>query len=136
MSEKDSPRPSGEDTEGSKEGSTDSSSLDELPDTVYVPLGRRGMESILLKVCPDCDKENLALIHKTTTGAPTKRDVQKEDTPLAEKEIVDYLVCCQECGHQFIIRLTRLHFKDELVQTLVSIRSVNGESELWLGNLF
>jgi hypothetical protein len=114
-----------------KECSLDQSSLDELPDTVYVPLGRRGMESVALKVCPDCSHENLALIQKIV-----QQDVLNEDGPPARKELIDYRVRCCECAHPFTIRLTRLYFKEKLIQTLVSILAQNGESELWLGNLF
>lgn len=133
MNEKDFPRPSGEDTEGTMEEY--SSVLDELPDTVYVPLGRRGMEPVPLKICLDCSKENLTLIQKKITRAAAKQDDPSEDTSLAEKEIVDYKVRCQECGNQFIIRLTRLYFKEEPVQTLVSTQSKEGDPELWLGTL-
>lgn len=133
MNKKDFPQPRGEDTEGTIE--EHSSDLDELPDTVYVPLGRRGMEPVPLKICPDCSKENLTLIQKKITRAAAKQDVTREEMSLAEKEIVDYKVRCQKCGNQFIIRLMRLYFKEEPVQTLVSILSKEGEPELWLGTL-
>ncbi len=112
-----------------------SSDLNELPDTVYVPLGRRGMEPVPLKICSDCSKENLTLIQKKITKVPVKQDVSSVDISQTEKEIVDYKVRCQECGHQFIIRLTHLYFKKKPVQTLVSTQSKEGEPELWLGTL-
>ena len=111
--------------------SQNSFSLDELPDTVYVPLGRRGMDSIELKMCPDCNHERLILIQKDT-----RQEVLNEGDPPAKKEIVDYEVRCRKCEYQFIIRLNRIFFKDKLIQTLVSIIPPNGESSLWLGNIF
>ncbi len=134
LNKKDFAQPSGEDTEGIIEEC--SSNLDELPDTVYVPLGRRGMEPVPLKICSDCSKENLILIQKKITRTAVKHDVPSVDTSLAEKEIVDYKVRCQECGYQFIIRLTHLYFKKKPVQTLVSTQSKEGEPELWLGTLY
>lgn len=114
------------------ENSTPSSfSLDELPDTVYVPLGRRGMDSIALKMCPDCNHKRLILIHKDI-----RQEVLNEGDPPARKEIVDYKVRCRKCDCLFIIRLNRIFFKDKLIQTLVSIIPPNDESELWLGNIF
>ncbi|MFQ6125035.1 MAG: hypothetical protein ACE5R6_10600 [Candidatus Heimdallarchaeota archaeon] len=133
MNEKDSPQPKSNDEEGTIEEY--SSDLDELPDTVYVPLGRRGMESVPLKICSDCSKENLTLIQKKITRTAAKQGIPRKDMSLAEREIVDYKVRCQECGNQFIIRLTRLYFKEEPVQTIVSIQSKVGKPELWLGTL-
>ncbi|MFQ5822091.1 MAG: hypothetical protein ACE5I5_19060 [Candidatus Heimdallarchaeota archaeon] len=133
MNENYSPQSNSKDEEGTME--EHSSDLDELPDTVYVPLGRRGMEPVPLKICPDCSKENLMLIQKKISRSAATQDVPREDTFLTEKEIIDYKVLCQECGNQFIIRLTRLYFKEEPVQTLVSTQSKEGEPELWLGTL-
>jgi len=106
-------------------------SLDELPDTVYVPLGRRGMDSIALKMCPECNHESLILIQKDKM-----QEVLNEGDPLAKKEIVDYKVRCSKCDYLFIIRLNRIFFKDKLIQTLVSIIPPNGGPSLWLGNIF
>ncbi len=106
-------------------------SLDELPDTVYVPLGRRGMDSIALKMCPECNHESLILIQKDKLPEVLNGGVHP-----AKKEIVDYKVRCRKCEYLFIIRLNRIFFKDKLIQTLVSIISPNSESALWLGNIF
>jgi hypothetical protein len=43
-------------------------SLDELPDQVFVALGRRGMEALVLKECTyDCDGQELNLIQVRVT---------------------------------------------------------------------
>ena len=45
---------------------TENRSLDELPDRVFVALGRRGMEGILLKECAYCDGIELSLVDVST----------------------------------------------------------------------
>jgi len=120
----------------SKDSSNDSDSLDELPDTVYIPLGRRGMESAPLKACSLCSAENLALIHKTIKAEAIKEDTPNADASPEKKEIIDYSVRCQECQHQFIIRLTKLYLGEKPVQTFVFVLNKPGDPEQWLGNLF
>ena len=120
----------------SNDSSNDSASLDELPDTVYIPLGRRGMESAPLKACSICSAENLILIHKAITAEAITEETPNKDAISEKKEIIDYTVQCQECQHRFIIRLTRLYLGEKPVQTLVFVLNKPGDPEQWLGNLF
>jgi hypothetical protein len=120
----------------SNDRSNDSASLDELPDTVFIPLGRRGMESAPLKACSICSAERLALIHKTVTVLNLTEETSNKDASPEKKEIVDYTVRCQECQHQFIIRLTRIYLGEQPIQTFVFVLDKPGDPEQWLGNLF
>ena len=120
----------------SNDSSSASTSLDELPDTVYIPLGRRGMEPAPLKACSLCSAENLTLIHKVITTEAITEETPNKDALPEKKEIIDYTVRCQECQHQFIIRLTRLCLGEKPVQTFVFVLNKPGDPEQWLGNLF
>ncbi|MHA1217027.1 MAG: hypothetical protein ACTSPX_06895 [Candidatus Thorarchaeota archaeon] len=66
---------------------TSERSLDELPDVVFVPLGRRGMEGIPLKECTyACDGKELTLIDvKTDPPEITGRGLE----PVVEEWLVD-----------------------------------------------
>ena len=61
-------------------------SLDELPDQVYVALGRRGMEPLPLKECTyECDGQDLTLIEPPKSNeVPTKGDVEVEEDWIVE----------------------------------------------------
>jgi hypothetical protein len=120
----------------SNDCSNNTKSLDELPDTVYIPLGRRGMESASLKECSRCSAENLLLLSKSLTTEEIAPETSTKDELSEKKEIIDYMVQCQECQHQFIIRLKRLSLGEKPVQTFVFVLNKSGNSEQWLGNLF
>ena len=102
-------------------------SLDELPDQVFVALGRRGMEPLLLKECTyDCDGQELKLIEPPKDQEiPTKGDLEVNE---------DWLVECEKCNRQFTIRC-RVHYLDgERLETRVNLIDDNGKDLGWLGS--
>lgn len=101
-------------------------SLDELPDQVYVALGRRGMEPLALKECTyECDGQELTLIEPPKINeVPTKGDVEIEE---------DWIVECAKCNRQFTIRC-KIHYLDgERLETKVNLIDDKGIDLGWLG---
>jgi hypothetical protein len=103
-------------------------SLDELPDEVFVALGRRGMEGIPLKECTyDCDSKELSLV-----------DVKKEPLSIAGAGIEfvteDWLVECDKCHRQFTIRCRVRYFDGTRYDTMVNLLDDAGKDLGWLGS--
>ena len=103
-------------------------SLDELPDQVFVALGRRGMEPLPLKECTyDCEGDELLLQEVT----------QSKDNP-SEKgrdEItVDWVVECKKCKRPFTIRCINRYFDGQRIDTRVDILDDAGKNLGWLGS--
>ena len=68
----------------------DESTLDELPDTVFVALGRRGMEALPLKECTyECDGQELKLIEvkKDSVTGTGSEEVQADLAKLIRNSI-------------------------------------------------
>ncbi|MHA1653406.1 MAG: hypothetical protein ACTSYX_05060 [Candidatus Thorarchaeota archaeon] len=107
---------------------TSERSLDELPDVVFVPLGRRGMEGIPLKECTyACDGKELTLIDvKTDPPEITGRGLE----PVVE----EWLVECNKCRRQFTIRCKIRYVDGKRWDTMVSILDDHGNDLGWLGN--
>ena len=107
---------------------TSERSLDELPDVVFVPLGRRGMEGIPLKKCTyACDGKELTLIDvKTDPPEITGRGLE----PVVE----EWLVECNKCKRQFTIRCKIRYVDGKRWDTMVSILDDHGNDLGWLGN--
>ena len=102
-------------------------SLDELPDRVYVALGRRGMEPLPLKECTyECDGQELTLIEPPKNQKiPSKRNLEVDE---------DWLVECSKCKRQFTISC-RVHYLDsERIETRVNLIDDNGKDLGWLGS--
>ena len=105
----------------------DDRSLDELPDQVFVALGRRGMEPLILKECTyDCDGQELILIEPPgDQKIPSKGDLVVDE---------DWLVECAKCNRQFTIRC-KVHYLDgERIDTRVNLIDDNGKDLGWLGS--
>ena len=105
----------------------DDRSLQELPDRVYVALGRRGMEPLPLKECTyDCDGKELKLIKPPDNQKiPEKGNVKVDE---------DWLVECEKCNRQFTIRC-KIHYLDgEKLETMVNIIDDSGKDLGWLGS--
>ncbi|MFW9806792.1 MAG: hypothetical protein ACFFFK_08695 [Candidatus Thorarchaeota archaeon] len=102
-------------------------SLDELPDSVYVALGRRGMEPIPLKECTyECDGDELTLVK------PPERKEPPENGDLVVEE--DWLVECTKCKRKFTIRC-KVHYLDsERLETRVNLIDDTGKDLGWLGS--
>jgi hypothetical protein len=107
---------------------TDERSLDELPDQVFVALGRRGMEPLPLKECTyECDGDELLL-----------REVnQNKDSP-SEKGVdeitVDWVVECKKCSRPFTIRCINRYADGQRIDTRVDILDDTGKNLGWLGS--
>lgn len=105
----------------------DDRSLDELPDRVFVALGRRGMEPLTLKECTyECDGQELNLIKPPEKNKiPEIGDIEIEE---------DWLVECAKCNRQFTIRC-KIHYLDgERIETRVNLIDDNGKDLGWLGS--
>lgn len=107
---------------------TEARTLDELPDQVFVALGRRGMEGISLKECTyECDGQELNLIDVTVTP--------KEITGKGTEEVVeDWRVECNKCKRAFTIRCQIRYHDAEKIDTKVSILDDTGKNLGWLGS--
>lgn len=106
---------------------TEERSLDELPDQVYVALGRRGMEPLPLKECTyECDGQELNLVDPPEhQEIPDKGNVEIEE---------DWVVECTKCNRQFTIRC-RVHYLDgEKLETRINLIDDTGKDLGWLGS--
>ena len=107
---------------------TESPSLDDLPDVVFVALGRRGMEPVPLKECTyACDSEDISLIQMT-------REPQEIKGHSLEPVVEDWLVECNKCGRQFTIRCKIRYVDGERIDTMVNIIDEKGNDLGWLGS--
>lgn len=104
----------------------DDPTLDELPDRVFVALGRRGMEGILLKECTyDCDGNELKLIKVRKDLVDGKGTEEVEE---------NWLVECTKCNRQFTIQcIVRFH-EGERIDTRVNLIDDTGKNLGWLGS--
>jgi len=105
---------------------TDEPTLDELPDKVFVALGRRGMEPILLKECTyECDGQELKLIEvkKDPVGGTGTEEVQE-----------NWLVECTTCNRQFTIQCIVRYYDGERIDTRVNLIDDKGKNLGWLGS--
>ncbi|MGQ4911888.1 MAG: hypothetical protein ACP6KW_06910 [Candidatus Thorarchaeota archaeon] len=107
---------------------TEKPTLDNLPEEVFVALGRRGMEAIPLKECTyDCDGKELTLINFTRTPDSISGKGVEE-----AKE--DYLVECDKCKRRFTIRCQIRYADGERMDTKVNIIDDKGKDIGWLGS--
>ena len=106
-------------------------SLKEIPDKIFVSLGRRGFDPVNPKQCPKCgNPTNLEFLEKLEHD-----DVEHEE---GRKQTVDYKIQCGHCGNIFFVRLQhviqKLEAKEKRVTTLVNILDENGNDLGWLVN--
>ncbi len=107
---------------------TDERTLDELPDQVFVALGRRGMEGIPLKECTyDCDGVELDLISVKTTP-------QNINNRGKEEVLEAWKVRCMKCKREFTISCRIRYHDGERMDTMVSILDDKDENLGWLGS--
>ncbi|NHJ12949.1 MAG: hypothetical protein EAX95_04695 [Candidatus Thorarchaeota archaeon] len=102
--------------------------MDDLPDEVFVALGRRGMEGIPLKECTyDCDGKELALL---------KVDKKPQEITGGGQEtaLEDWQVQCMKCQRTFTIRCKIRYFDGKRFDTMVSILDDKGNDLGWLGS--
>ncbi|TFG04394.1 MAG: hypothetical protein EU536_04740 [Promethearchaeota archaeon] len=107
-------------------------SLKEIPDKIFVSLGRRGFDPVTAKQCPKCG--NMA------AGLELKEKIEHADIEHEEgfKKTVDYQVHCRNCDAIFYIRLQHVFQKvssgDKRVTTMVNILDEAQNDIGWLGN--
>ena len=102
--------------------------LDELPDKVFVALGRRGMEGIPLKECTyACDGQELTLIN-------VRAEPEKIQGISLERVVEDWIVKCNKCNRQFTIRCKIRYVDGERIDTMVNLLDDRGNDLGWLGS--
>lgn len=107
---------------------TDEPTLWNLPDEVFVALGRRGMEPIPLKECTyECDGKELELVGFS-------KDKQGITGKGVEEATEDYLVRCTTCNRTFTIRCLVRYADGERMDTKVNIIDDAGKDLGWLGS--
>ncbi len=107
---------------------TTNRSLDELPDAVFVALGRRGMEAITLKECAyECDSNDLVLVNMIATP----KEIKKKGI---EEVVEDWVVRCSNCEREFTIRCLSRFADGEHMDTKVNIIDDQGKDLGWLGS--
>jgi hypothetical protein len=103
-------------------------SLNELPDQVFVALGRRGMEPLPLKECTyECDGDELHLLEVN----------QSKESPAesgTDEIIVDWKVECKKCSRPFTIQCINRYFDGQKLDTRVNILDDTGKNLGWLGS--
>ena len=105
-----------------------SPSLDDLPDEVFVALGRRGMEGISLKECTyACDGKELTLIQM-------ERNPETITSHGLEPVVEDWLVECDKCKRQFTIQCKIRYIDGKRIDTMVNILDDKGNDLGWLGS--
>lgn len=103
-------------------------SLDDLPDEVFVALGRRGMEGISLKECTyACDGKELTLLRM-------ERNPEKITGHGLEPIVEDWLVECDKCKKQFTIQCKIRYIDGKRIDTMVNILDDKGNDLGWLGS--
>jgi hypothetical protein len=107
---------------------SESRTLDELPDAVFVALGRRGMEGIPLKECTyACDGKELSLIEVSTQPSSI---TGKGLEPVVE----NWTVKCNSCERPFTIRCKIRYVDGERIDTMVNLFDDKGNDLGWLGS--
>lgn len=106
-------------------------SLKEIPDRIFVSLGRRGFDPVNPKECSKCgNPTNLELLDKFEHA-----DVTHEE---GRKQTIDYKIQCLHCGNIFFVRLQHIFQKientEKRVTTVVNILDENKNDLGWLGN--
>ena len=103
-------------------------SLNELPDQVFVALGRRGMEPLPLKECTyECDGAELKLLK-------VEQDKENPSTSGVDEMTVDWFVECNKCGKPFTIRCINRYADGQRIDTRVDILDDTGKNLGWLGS--
>lgn len=107
----------------------------ELPNEIFIPLGRKGFHPINLKACIKCSNaERFVLDFYEKVEHPL------EETDTTKKEITDYKVKCKNCGAEYQIRMIQLKRivdgKEERMLINFNILDKDGNDEGWLGSLY
>ncbi|MHA1785375.1 MAG: hypothetical protein ACTSVY_01000 [Candidatus Helarchaeota archaeon] len=107
--------------------------MEELPDKIYVSLGRRGFDPIKLKYCHVCKNpvvQDLELLKKEVI-----EEKSIDDNTMIE---VNYKFQDKKCGGIFYIKLKHMYKtfngKKKRITTLVNILDKDKNDLGWLGN--
>jgi hypothetical protein len=107
---------------------TSEPSIDDLPDEVFVALGRRGMEGIPLKECTyDCDGKELTLLEMT-------REPEKITGSGIESVVENWIVECNTCKRPFTISCKIRYVDGKRMDTMVNLLDDEGVDLGWLGS--
>ena len=107
---------------------TEDRTLDELPDRVFVALGRRGMEPLPLKECTyECSGQELRLLSFS-------QDKEKPSEKGMDEIVEDWLVECTTCKRPFTIRCYVRYSDGQRIDTRVDILDDTGKNLGWLGS--
>jgi hypothetical protein len=107
-------------------------SLKEIPDKIFVSLGRRGFDPVNPKQCPKCGTRDagLELLEKI------EHETLQHEKGL--KRTMDYKLRCRNCGNIFFIRLQHVFQQEEgdekRITTVVNILDEKMNDIGWLGN--
>jgi len=109
--------------------------MEELPDRIFVILGKRGLHPINLKACVKClNSEPFVL------GFIEKKGPLIETMEHTRKETTDYKVRCKNCNTAYIIRqvkLVQIETDEEIpIVITFNILDENGNDEGWLGSVY
>ncbi|WXG45889.1 MAG: hypothetical protein WED05_04325 [Candidatus Atabeyarchaeum deiterrae] len=111
-------------------------SLDELPDTVYAPLGSRGVQPLDLKECPRCGNKAIEQLRVVNERKGMREN--KVASHAGWGVVVDeYDIKCGKCNYSFTIRCQNVYGGangKERVLTFAHIITEDGANEGWLGN--
>ncbi|MHA1263922.1 MAG: hypothetical protein ACTSRS_01685 [Candidatus Helarchaeota archaeon] len=106
--------------------------LKEIPDKIFVSLGRRGFDPVNPKQCPKCGTQGM--------GLELIEKIEREEVTIerGSKKTVDYKIHCKNCGTIFYIRLQHVFQGREdakkRVTTLVNFLDEQLNDLGWLGN--
>lgn len=107
----------------------------ELPDTIFVPLGRKGFHPINIKKCIKCSAEDRFVL-----DFMEKIEHPVEKTENGKKETTDYKIQCKSCNAIYYIRMTQIKRikgeKEERMLTNFNILNEKGEDEGYLGTVY
>ncbi|MFW9911576.1 MAG: hypothetical protein ACFFEU_03840 [Candidatus Thorarchaeota archaeon] len=102
--------------------------IDDLPDEVFVALGRRGMEGIPLKECTyDCDGKELTLLEMS-------RKPEEITGNGTENVVENWVVECNTCRKSFTIQCKIRYYNGERFDTMVNLLDDEGNDLGWLGS--
>jgi hypothetical protein len=107
---------------------TDKPTLEDLPDEVFVALGRRGMEGIPLKECTyECDGKELTLLEMS-------REPEKITGSGIENVVENWVVECNTCKRPFTISCMIRYVDGKRMDTKVNLLDDEGNDLGWLGS--
>ena len=107
----------------------------EIPDRIFVPLGRKGFHPIYLKACIKCGEKDRFVLDFLE-----KKEHPIETAGNSKKVVIDYKVQCKNCDKIYYIRMIMLSNiidgKEKRMVTNFNILDENGNDEGWLGTCY